>query len=88
MVHVTNYGLGAQYLPAVQAAKTWHTRQAVPGQPATDVWVYSVIPNYQFQRFAVRSVTSTGLDATGTILASATGLSGDRLTMHFRLDVP
>ena len=88
VVHVTNYGRGARYLPAVAAARTWHARQAVPGQAATDVWVYSVIPNYRFERFDVRAVTSTGLDATGTILASAAGRSGDKLTMYFRLAVP
>jgi hypothetical protein len=89
-VHVTNYGLGAQNLPAVQAAKIVPSVTPVGSLPsrATDVKIYVAIPNGAGgASFATRSVVSTGPNATGTILATASGQSGQTLVLSFRLEV-
>jgi hypothetical protein len=88
-VHVTNYGQGAQFLPAVKRATVFVEEvDSSHSGKVTEVKIHVVVPHHLGQRFATRAVVSTGPSGTGTLLAVAEGRSGDTMQLEFKLDVP
>jgi hypothetical protein len=88
-VYVTNGALGAEHLAAVQLANMTYSVQPTANGSATLVHLNVVIPNDVFAtHFATRSVASSGPLATGTLYDSASGFSGQAMTLTFTLDVP
>jgi hypothetical protein len=92
VLHVTNHGLGVEHLGAVRQAEISLTARPVGGGPAEAeavlVEVVVAIPlGAGGQAFPTRSVVATGPRATGTVLAAASGASGDAMSMRFRLNV-
>ena len=84
-VFVTNRARGGpEYLPAVVAAEISYT--AKPANGGTAVKVYVTIPAVPGVTDAA-SAASTGPLATGTIYATTTGATGQRMTLEFKLDV-
>jgi len=85
-VYVTDSGLGAQHLPAVQSAAI--TADVSPAGGGALVHVRVLIPGDTFDgHFPTRSVVSTGPFATGAIDATASGFSGQTMAMAFTLPV-
>jgi len=83
---------GAAHLPAAQTASliaTSATAEATAGGRATRVTVTVAVPDDPFGRgFPVRAAASTGPLGTGTVYATAEGVSGTAMTLRFTLDVP
>jgi hypothetical protein len=103
VLHVTNYGLGVEHLKEVRRAEIRSTtrplggrpdparggREAAP-RPAETVLVEVVVEiplGADGKAFPTRSLVSTSPRAKGTVLATATGKSGDAMRMEFSLDV-
>ena len=91
VLHVTNYGRGTENLPALQAARIVPFARPAGDAPrqATEAEVLVLVPlGPGGRRFATRSVVSTGANATGHVLATASGESGQLLQLAFRLALP
>ncbi len=91
-VYVLVGALGAEHLPAAQAASlltTSDTVETTAGGRATRVTVTVVVPDDLLgSGFPTRAATSTGPLGTGTVYATAEGISGAPMTLRFTLDVP
>ncbi len=88
-VYVTNGARGVEHLPAVLSAQINYTATSTDGQSATLVQMSVLIPDDEFDdHFETRSTVSTGPMKTGTILATASGFSGQAMFMTFKLNVP
>jgi hypothetical protein len=85
---VTSSGLGVQHLPAVLLAAITYTTELADGGTATLVKLRVVVPGDLFDpRFATRSVVSTGPLGTGAVYGSTSGVSGDPMSITFKLNV-
>lgn len=89
-VYVTSAAPSPKYLPQLLTAKLSHETRPARGGRATVVWLEVDIPSDALSGddFRTRSIVSTGPLATGTILATADGLSGRAVRLTFDLDVP
>lgn len=88
-VFVTSGALGTEHMPAVLLASIDYSTNAVAGGNATIVHLNVVVPGDLLDsHFLTRTVASTGPLATGVIYASATGYSGQIMSLTFKLDVP
>lgn len=88
-VYVTTAGDGVEHLATVTAAHLSYTTSAISNQTKTLVTVTVFVSNDLFSSsFATMSTVSSGPLATGTIYATATGTSGQAMTMTFVLDQP
>jgi hypothetical protein len=88
-IYATNSALGLEHLPAVQVARISYTAISTEGGLATAVLLDVLVPEDELSdHFATRSVVSTGPLKSGTILASASGFSGQAMQMQFKLNVP
>jgi hypothetical protein len=83
-VYVTNRARGAEYLPAVVAASVNYTVKSAGD--GTLVKLYVTIPATPGLTDA-GSTASTGPLATGTVYATTTGSTGQRMTLEFKLGV-
>ncbi len=71
------------------AARIGYTAQPVQGGRATLVHLEVLVPGDLFDdHFATRSVASSGPLGSGTVYATASGYSGQAMTMVFTLAVP
>lgn len=88
VLHVTMYCLGAQHLPAVEAATITYDSSPNRANPRdTDVSVQVFIPGDQFDpRFAVKSTVSALEFAEGTVYSQVSGTSG--VVMQHRFVLP
>jgi hypothetical protein len=83
---VNNGAQGVEHQPAVLLASMPYTVTPVDG--GTEVHLNVTVPNDLFARgFPTRSVVSTGPLGTGTVYATAYGVSGKPMQLTFTLDV-
>ena len=91
-VFVTNGAAGIEHLVHAQLAEIRYTTGSVEGGMATLVRMAVTVPSgiggIGGSRFETSSVVSTGPLKTGTILASAKGMSGQTMHMEFKLSTP
>src|SRR5688500_14139520 len=86
-VFVTNGAQGLEHLLAAQLAEMRHTVYPDKSGAATLVRLQVLIRGDLFGKdFPTRSTASTGPLATGTILARASGVSGETMVLIFVLD--
>ena len=89
VVYLTNGALGLEHQAAVQTASVTYTVRSVAGRTATLVRVEVTVPDDAFgSAFPTRTKASSGPQATGTVYASTSGVSGQPMRLDFTLDVP
>jgi hypothetical protein len=96
LVHVTDYALGREHLAALRAATITSqvlpdgTGQVAPAGPAAaDVVLDISIPDDAYASgFPTRSIVSTLPHAAGTVLAAASGQSGQVMRLTFTVVLP
>jgi hypothetical protein len=92
-VHVTNFGLGAQYLPLVEQASITYSVATPKGRTGTQVKVDVLIPkgtdsSGKDVKFPTRSVVSSGEHGQGVIYARGEGQAGSAIKMEFYIPLP
>jgi hypothetical protein len=88
-VYVLTGAAGLEHLPLVTASRYHSSAAATEGGTATLVKLEVLVPpTVTGGTFATRATASTGPAATGAILASATGTSGQPMKLTFKLAVP
>ena len=87
-IFVTNGAPSLLYVAQLLLAKISHTVQSVDGGTASLVTVKVTVPNALFGRsFPTRSVVSSGPLGLLNVYATATGTSGQAMTMQFKLPI-
>ena len=86
-VHLTVYALGTQHRPALAHEEHAVTVAPAPSGSGSLVTVTVLIPNDAFASgFPVRAAISDLPNAKGTLLASASGVSGQVMTLTFTVN--
>ncbi len=89
VVYVTSGALGVEHLAAVQLARITYTVKPADDGRKTLVIMDVTVPNDAFGTgFPTKSTVSEGPFKTLKIYATATGTSGTRMRLKFKLAVP
>jgi hypothetical protein len=87
VLHVTNYGKGLMHRSAVESATICHASWRAQDGATTDVTISVLIPDDDERGFATRTVVSTEPNGAGDVLDTGSGLSGEMMTLQFRLNL-
>ena len=87
-IFITNGARSLGYAAQLLLARISHTTQSVDGGKATLVTVKVTVPNGLLgKRFETRSVVTSGPLGLLKVYATTTGMSGEAMTMQFKLPV-